>query len=63
MNVAVIRYGPPTLTLGSVYAPLDRERARYCVPLGVWMARTVAPSIGAPDVSVTMPLTADVVTP
>jgi len=63
MNVAVMRYGPPTRTLGSVYAPLDRERARYCVPVGVWMANTVAPSTALPSVSVTMPLTADVVTP
>src|SRR5688572_10065693 len=51
-------------TLGNVYAPLDRARARYCVPLGTCTATTVAPSTGVPVAeSVTTPLSVAVVTP
>src|SRR5215207_5638166 len=58
-----MRYGPPTLTLGSVYAPPLRVLARYCVPLGTCTATTVAPLIGVAAVSLTKPVTVAVVTP
>src|SRR5215216_4983534 len=58
-----MRYGPPTLTLGSVYAPPLRAVARYCVPLGTCTATTVAPLIGVAAVSLTKPVRVAVVTP
>src|SRR6266550_6139846 len=48
---------------GIVNRPSARVTALYVVPDGVWTAVTRPPSRGAPEESVTMPATADVVTP
>src|SRR5262245_41376851 len=49
--------------LGMLYAPPDRETARYWVPLGTCSATIIAEAGAAPSVAPTRPLREAVVTP